>query len=85
MEFIGGFCLTKDMAKGNQLGPYCHTDEVGDSYNLKVTVVVNGQVSTGLNLRDQPQGEDVFAWLGFIAPIKPGSVMGFALSPTVRP
>jgi len=33
------------MAKGNQLGPYLvTTDEVGDPYNLKVTVVVNGQV-----------------------------------------
>ena len=30
-EFIGGFCLTKDMANGNQLGPYLVTpDEVGD-------------------------------------------------------
>src|SRR6476619_3071292 len=44
-EFVGGFCLTKDMAKGNQLGPYLVTpDEVGDPYNLKVTVVVNGKV-----------------------------------------
>jgi len=44
-EFVGGFCLTKDMANGNQLGPYLVTpDEVGDPYNLKVTVVVNGQV-----------------------------------------
>ncbi len=22
LEFVGGFCLTKDMAQGNQLGPY---------------------------------------------------------------
>jgi hypothetical protein len=30
-EFVGGFCLTKDMAKGNQLGPYLVTlDEVGE-------------------------------------------------------
>ncbi|MEI6072805.1 MAG: fumarylacetoacetate hydrolase family protein [Verrucomicrobiae bacterium] len=30
-EFVGGFCLTKDMSKGNQLGPYLVTsDEVGD-------------------------------------------------------
>jgi hypothetical protein len=44
-EFIGGFCLTKDMAEGNQLGPYLVTpDEVGDPYNLKVTVLVNGHV-----------------------------------------
>ena len=25
LEFVGGFCLTKDMAKGNQLGPYLIT------------------------------------------------------------
>ena len=38
-EFVGGFCLTKDMAKGNQLGPYLVTaDEVGDPYQLGVTV-----------------------------------------------
>jgi 2-keto-4-pentenoate hydratase/2-oxohepta-3-ene-1,7-dioic acid hydratase in catechol pathway len=44
-EFVGGFCLTKDMANGNQLGPYLVTpDEIGDPYNLKVTVVVNGKV-----------------------------------------
>jgi 2-keto-4-pentenoate hydratase/2-oxohepta-3-ene-1,7-dioic acid hydratase in catechol pathway len=30
-EFIGGFCLTKDMDEGNQLGPYLVTaDEIGD-------------------------------------------------------
>jgi 2-keto-4-pentenoate hydratase/2-oxohepta-3-ene-1,7-dioic acid hydratase in catechol pathway len=30
-EFIGGFCLTKDMDKGNQLGPYLVTaDEIGE-------------------------------------------------------
>jgi 2-keto-4-pentenoate hydratase/2-oxohepta-3-ene-1,7-dioic acid hydratase in catechol pathway len=82
-EFIGGFCLTKDMAKGNQLGPYLVTpDEVGDPYNLKVTVLVNGQVRyQGSTSEISHKAEDVFAWLGFIAPLKPGSVMGFGTIP----
>ena len=67
-EFIGGFCLTKDMAKGNQLGPYLVTpDEVGDPYNLKVTVLVNGQVKyQGSTSEISHKAEDVFAWLGFM-------------------
>lgn len=82
-EFVGGFCLTKDMAKGNQLGPYLVTlDEVGDPYNLKVTVVVNGQVKyQGSTSEISHKAEDVFAWLGFIAPLKPGTVMGFGTIP----
>jgi len=82
-EFIGGFCLTKDMAKGNQLGPYLVTaDEAGDPYNLKVTVLVNGQVKYhGSTSEISHTAEDVFAWLGFIAPLKPGSVMGFGTIP----
>jgi 2-keto-4-pentenoate hydratase/2-oxohepta-3-ene-1,7-dioic acid hydratase in catechol pathway len=82
-EFVGGFCLTKDMAKGNQLGPYLVTlDEVGEPYNLKVTVVVNGQVKyQGSTSEISHKAEDVFAWLGFIAPLKPGSVMGFGTIP----
>jgi 2-keto-4-pentenoate hydratase/2-oxohepta-3-ene-1,7-dioic acid hydratase in catechol pathway len=82
-EFIGGFCLTKDMAKGNQLGPYLVTpDEVGDPYNLKVTVLVNGQVRyQGSTSEISHKAEDVFAWLGSIAPLKPGSVMGFGTIP----
>jgi 2-keto-4-pentenoate hydratase/2-oxohepta-3-ene-1,7-dioic acid hydratase in catechol pathway len=82
-EFVGGFCLTKDMEKGNQLGPYLVTpDEVGDPYNLKVTVVVNGQVKyQGTTSEISHKAEDVFAWLGFIAPLKPGSVMGFGTIP----
>jgi 2-keto-4-pentenoate hydratase/2-oxohepta-3-ene-1,7-dioic acid hydratase in catechol pathway len=82
-EFIGGFCLTKDMAKGNQLGPYLVTpDEVGDPYNLKVTVVVNGQVKyQGSTSEISHKAEDVFAWLRFMAPIKSGSVMGFGTIP----
>lgn len=82
-EFVGGFCLTKDMAKGNQLGPYLVTlDEVGDPHNLKVTVVVNGQVKyQGSTSEISHHADDVFAWLGFIAPLKPGSVMGFGTIP----
>lgn len=82
-EFVGGFCLTKDMAKGNQLGPYLVTlDEVGDPYNLKVTVLVNGQVKfQGSTYEISHKAEDVFAWLEFIAPLRPGSVMGFGTIP----
>ncbi len=82
-EFVGGFCLTKDMAKGNQLGPFLVTpDEVGDPYNLKVQVVVNGQVKyEGSTSEISHKAEDVFAWLGFIGPIKSGSVMGFGTIP----
>jgi 2-keto-4-pentenoate hydratase/2-oxohepta-3-ene-1,7-dioic acid hydratase in catechol pathway len=82
-EFIGGFCLTKDMAKGNQLGPYLVTlDEVGDPYNLKVTVVVNGQVKyQGSTSEISHKAEDVFAWLGFAAPPKSGTVAGFGTIP----
>ncbi len=82
-EFVGGFCLTKDMAKGNQLGPYLVTlDEIGDPYNLEVTVEVNGQVKYRGSTSDiSHKAEDIFAWLGFIAPIKPGSVMGFGTIP----
>jgi 2-keto-4-pentenoate hydratase/2-oxohepta-3-ene-1,7-dioic acid hydratase in catechol pathway len=82
-EFVGGFCLTKDMAKGNQLGPYLVTpDEVGDPYNLKVTVVVNGQVKyQGSTSEISHKAEAIFAWLGFIAPIKPGTAMGFGTIP----
>jgi 4-carboxymuconolactone decarboxylase len=83
-EFVGGFCLTKDMAKGNQLGPYLVTlDEVGDPYNLKVTVLVNGQVKyQGSTSEISHKAEDVFAWLGFMAPPKPGTVRASAPSRT---
>jgi 2-keto-4-pentenoate hydratase/2-oxohepta-3-ene-1,7-dioic acid hydratase in catechol pathway len=82
-EFVGGFCLTKDMAKGNQLGPYLVTsDEVGDPNTLGVTVLVNGHVKfRGSTSEISHKAEDVFAWLEFIAPIKPGSVMGFGTIP----
>lgn len=82
-EFVGGFCLTKDMAKGNQLGPYLVTpDEVGDPYNLKVTVRVDGKVKyEGSTSEISHKAEDVFAWLEFAAPLKPGTVMGFGTIP----
>ena len=82
-EFIGGFCLTKDMDKGNQLGPYLVTaDEVGDPYALQVVVKVDGQVRYQGSTADiDHKAEDVFAWLGFITSIKPGSVMGFGTIP----
>jgi 2-keto-4-pentenoate hydratase/2-oxohepta-3-ene-1,7-dioic acid hydratase in catechol pathway len=82
-EFVGGFCLTKDMAKGNQLGPCLVTpDEVGDPKNLGVTVLVNGHVKyRGSTSEISHHAEDVFAWLEFIAPITPGSVMGFGTIP----
>jgi 2-keto-4-pentenoate hydratase/2-oxohepta-3-ene-1,7-dioic acid hydratase in catechol pathway len=82
-EFVGGFCLTKDMAKGNQLGPFLVTsDEIDDPYNLKVQVVVNGQVKfEGSTSEISHKAQDVFAWLEFCGPIKSGSVMGFGTIP----
>ena len=82
-EFVGGFCLTKDMDKGNQLGPYLVTaDEVGDPYSLKVVVSVDGRVRfQGTTAEIDHKAEDVFAWLGFITSIKPGTVMGFGTIP----
>jgi 2-keto-4-pentenoate hydratase/2-oxohepta-3-ene-1,7-dioic acid hydratase in catechol pathway len=82
-EFIGGFCLTKDMDKGNQLGPYLVTaDEVGDPYALKVVVKVDGQVRyQGTTAEIDHKAEDVFAWLGFISAIQPGTVVGMGTIP----
>jgi 2-keto-4-pentenoate hydratase/2-oxohepta-3-ene-1,7-dioic acid hydratase in catechol pathway len=82
-EFVGGFCLTKDMANGNQLGPYLVTpDEVGDPYGLGVTVLVDGHIKyQGSTSEISHKAEDLFAWLGFTTPLKPGSVMGFGTIP----
>jgi 2-keto-4-pentenoate hydratase/2-oxohepta-3-ene-1,7-dioic acid hydratase in catechol pathway len=82
-EVLGGFCLSKDMAKGNQLGPCLVTpDEVGDAYDLKVKVLVNGQIKyQGSTSEISHKVEDVFAWLRFIAPLRPGSVMGLGTIP----
>jgi 2-keto-4-pentenoate hydratase/2-oxohepta-3-ene-1,7-dioic acid hydratase in catechol pathway len=83
LEFVGGFCLTKDMANGNQLGPYLVTvDEVGDPYSLAVTVEVNGQLRfQGSTAEISHRADAVVAWLEFIAPIQPGTVMGFGTIP----
>jgi 2-keto-4-pentenoate hydratase/2-oxohepta-3-ene-1,7-dioic acid hydratase in catechol pathway len=82
-EFVGGFCLTKDMAKGNQLGPYLVTvDEIGDPYNLKVSVKVNGKIKfQGSTSEIDHKAEDIFAWLEFMGPIRPGTVIGFGTIP----
>jgi 2-keto-4-pentenoate hydratase/2-oxohepta-3-ene-1,7-dioic acid hydratase in catechol pathway len=82
-EFIGGLCLTKDMTKGNQLGPCLVTaDEVGNPYDLKVVVTVNGQIRfQGSTAEISHSAEDVFAWLGTITSLKPGCVMGFGTIP----
>ncbi len=83
LEFVGGFCLTKDMAKGNQLGPYLVTsDEVGDPFNLNVTVIVNGEVKfKGSTSEISHKTQDVFNWLGFVSTLKPGTVVGFGTIP----
>jgi len=82
-EFIGGFCLTKDMADGNLLGPYLVTpDELADPYDVDVTVTVNGHARFHGSTADiAHRAEDVFAWLETMAPIKSGSVMGFGTIP----
>jgi 2-keto-4-pentenoate hydratase/2-oxohepta-3-ene-1,7-dioic acid hydratase in catechol pathway len=82
-ELIGGFCLTKDMDKGNQLGPYLVTaDEIADPYALNVVISVNGQVRyKGSTAEIDHKAEEVFAWLGFISSIKPGTVVGFGTIP----
>jgi len=49
---------------------------------VKVTVLVNGHVKCQGSISEiSHKAEDVFAWLGFIAPLKPGSVMGFGTIP----
>jgi 2-keto-4-pentenoate hydratase/2-oxohepta-3-ene-1,7-dioic acid hydratase in catechol pathway len=82
-EFIGGFCLTKDMGTGNQIGPYLVTvDEVGDPYDQEVTVSVNGKNRfKGSTSEISHKAEAVFAWLGAICPIKSGTVIGFGTIP----
>jgi 2-keto-4-pentenoate hydratase/2-oxohepta-3-ene-1,7-dioic acid hydratase in catechol pathway len=47
-----------------------------------VTVVVNGHVKyRGSTSEVSHKAEDVFAWLGFMAPPKPGTVIGFGTIP----
>ena len=82
-EFIGGLCLTKDMAAGNQLGPYLVTpDEVGNPYDQEVVVTVNGCIRfTGSTSEISHGAEAVFAWLEATCPLKPGSVVGLGTIP----
>ena len=82
-EFIGGLCLTKDMAAGNQLGPYLVTlDEVENPYNQEVVVTVNGSIRfTGSTSEISHEADAVFAWLEATCPLKPGSVMGLGTIP----
>lgn len=82
-EFVGVFCLTKDMANGNQIGPYLVTaDEVGDPYKLGVTVMVDDQLKyQGSTAEISHRAEDAFAWLEFIAPLQPGSAVGLGTIP----
>lgn len=82
-EIIGGFCLSKDMAKGNQLGPYLVTaDEAGDVFNQRVTVRVNGvERYRGSTSEISHRPEDMVRWLSVICPLVPGTVMGMGTIP----
>jgi 2-keto-4-pentenoate hydratase/2-oxohepta-3-ene-1,7-dioic acid hydratase in catechol pathway len=82
-EIIGGFCLSKDMAYGNQLGPWLVTpDEVGDPRALDVTVTVDGiERFRGSTAEISHTAEDVIRWLQTICPLAPGSVMGMGTIP----
>lgn len=82
-EIIGGFCLSKDMAMGNQLGPYWVTsDEVGNPYDQEVTVTVDGNLRfKGSTSEISHTAEQVFSWLGLICPLLSGSVMGMGTIP----
>jgi 2-keto-4-pentenoate hydratase/2-oxohepta-3-ene-1,7-dioic acid hydratase in catechol pathway len=82
-EIIGGFCLTKDMASGNQLGPWLVTaDEVGNPMDLAVSVTVDGAPRFQGSTREISHPvEAVFAWLGLICPLASGTVMGLGTIP----
>lgn len=82
-EIIGGFCLSKDMAAGNQLGPFLVTaDEAGDVFNQRVTVTVNGvQRYQGSTSEISHRPEDMVRWLSVICPLVPGTVMGMGTIP----
>ena len=82
-EIVGGFCLTKDMAAGNQLGPSLVTvDEIGDPYQLSVSVTVNGESRyEGSTSEISHRAEAVISFLETIAPLQPGSVIGFGTIP----
>ncbi|MBK8992619.1 MAG: fumarylacetoacetate hydrolase family protein [Gammaproteobacteria bacterium] len=82
-EIIGGFCLTKDMAQGNQLGPWLVTpDEVGDPRALEVNVTVDGSERyRGSTAEISHTAQDVIRWLETICPLAPGSVIGMGTIP----
>ncbi len=82
-EIIGGFCLSKDMAQGNQLGPWLVTpDEAGDVFDQNVTVKVNGKERYRGHTREiSHRPEDMVRWLSLICPLQTGSVMGMGTIP----
>ena len=83
LEVVGGFCLTKDMAGGNQLGPYLVTlDEIGDPYEQSVSVAVNGEPRyQGSTSEISHQAGAVVSYFEKIAPLQPGSVIGIGTIP----
>ncbi len=82
-EIIAGFCMTKDMANGNQLGPWLVTaDEVGNPFTLAVSVTVDGAPRfKGSTAEISHTVEAMFGWLGLICPLTPGTVMGMGTIP----
>jgi 2-keto-4-pentenoate hydratase/2-oxohepta-3-ene-1,7-dioic acid hydratase in catechol pathway len=82
-EIVGGFCLAKDMANSNQLGPWLATaDEVGDPYSLSVDVRVNGVTRyRGSTAEVSHTAEQAFHWLGLICPLQSGAVIGMGTIP----
>jgi 2-keto-4-pentenoate hydratase/2-oxohepta-3-ene-1,7-dioic acid hydratase in catechol pathway len=82
-EILGGFCMTKDMANGNQLGPWLVTaDEVGNPFNLAVSVTVDGAPRfRGSTAEISHPVEAMIGWLGLICPLTPGTVMGMGTIP----
>ena len=82
-ELIGGFCRSKDVAKGNQLGPFLVTpEEAGDPFQQVVKVLVDDQLKfQGSTQEISHRAEDIFAYMETIAPLIPGAVMGFGTIP----
>ena len=84
LEVVGGFCRTKDMPNGNQLGPYLVTqDEIVNPYQKAVSVQVNGKVKfQGSTSGISHKAEDVFEWMEqSICQLKPGSIIGLGTIP----
>jgi len=80
-DLVSGMGLnrSKDMEAGNQLGPFLVTvDEIGDPYDLKVEVKVNGELTCkGSTSEISHKAEDVFSYLETFIKIKPGTAVGF--------